>query len=81
MPNERGQSICIGKQKTPKPLNGLTYCLKILTVMGMMGLEKPEKLRHREGWSRRIDDINRLVYQLKDDGTVEVMQCKGHYDD
>ena len=27
-----------------------------------------------------IDDVNRLVYQLKTDASVDVLQCKGHYD-
>jgi len=45
------------------------------------GIGKPERLRHRDGWSRRIDDVNRLVYIVKVDNSVEVLQCKGHYDD
>jgi toxin YoeB len=43
-------------------------------------LGKQEALRHREGWSRRIDEVNRLVYVIRDD-SVEILQCKGHYDD
>ena len=31
-------------------------------------------------WSRRIDDVNRLVYRIEND-LIEVYQCKGHYDD
>lgn len=42
---------------------------------------KPEPLKSYEGfWSRRIDDCNRLVYQVSD-GHTEIIQCKGHYDD
>ena len=65
-------------KKTIKRINML---LKDIVRNGNEGIGKPEPLRYRDGWSRRIDDVNRLVYQLKDDGTVEVLQCKGHYDD
>jgi len=30
-------------------------------------------------WSRRIDERNRLVYQIVEGGIV-VTQCRGHYD-
>jgi len=65
-------------RKTLKRVNQL---LQDITRNGNDGLGKPEPLRHREGWSRRIDDVNRLVYQLHADGSVDVIQCKGHYDD
>ena len=65
-------------KKTLKRINNL---LVDITRNGNNGIGKPEKLLHRDGWSRRIDEINRLVYQLKDDGSVEVLQCKCHYDD
>jgi Txe/YoeB family toxin of Txe-Axe toxin-antitoxin module len=29
------------------------------------GIGKPEPLKHQNGWSRWIDDVHRLVYQLK----------------
>ena len=31
-------------------------------------------------WSRRINDKDRLVYRVSDEG-VTVTQCKGHYND
>jgi len=65
-------------KKTLKRVNNL---LTDITRNGNDGIGKPEKLRHRDGWSRRIDEANRLVYQLKDDGSIEILQCKGHYDD
>jgi toxin YoeB len=65
-------------KKTFKRINLL---LKDIARNGNDGIGKPEPLRHREGWSRRIDDVNRLVYQFTDDGSVEILQCKGHYDD
>jgi toxin YoeB len=49
---------------------------------GHAGLGKAERLSgtRSEWWSRRIDEKNRLVYRLADDG-VEIVQCRGHYDD
>jgi len=64
-----------------KILKRINMLLKDIARNGNEGIGKPEKLRYREGWSRRIDDVNRLVYKLNDDGSIEVLQCKGHYDD
>lgn len=49
---------------------------------GFDGIGKPEPLRGNLSgfWSRRIDDANRLVYRVKD-GVLEIVSCKGHYDD
>lgn len=43
---------------------------------------KAELLKHdKQGWySVRIDEVNRLVYRIKD-GNLEIAQCKGHYND
>ena len=64
-----------------KTLKRINLLLKDISRNGNDGLGKPENLRHRNGWSRRIDDVNRLVYQIKDDGSLEIMQCKNHYGD
>ena len=64
-----------------KILKRINMLLKDIARNGNEGIGKPEKLRYRDGWSRRIDDVNRLVYKLNDDGSIEVLQCKGHYDD
>jgi len=45
------------------------------------GIGKPEALRYRKEWSRRIDEKNRLVYTQDEDGTLLIRACKGHYDD
>ena len=44
------------------------------------GIGKPERLKHLGGdYSRRIDEQNRLVYQISED-TIIVKACKGHYE-
>lgn len=40
---------------------------------------KAEILKNREGFSKRIDKANRLVYTFNSDGDVVVLSCKGHY--
>ena len=64
-----------------KTLKRVNLLIKDISRNGNEGIGKPEPLRNRDAWSRRIDDVNRRVYQLKDDGSVEILQCKGHYDD
>lgn len=44
------------------------------------GIGKPERLKHKPYWSRRIDDKNRLIYDVRED-LVDIKSCKGHYDD
>ena len=45
-----------------------------------IGIGKPEPLvGNLSGyWSRRIDDVHRLVYAV-DDGELAVIACRGHY--
>ncbi len=49
---------------------------------GHTGIGKPEPLKHElQGfWSRRIDDMHRLVYRIADN-RIEIAQCRAHYDD
>ena len=45
------------------------------------GIGKPEPLKHRKAWSRRIDREHRLVYDIDGDGYLWIIACRGHYDD
>lgn len=47
------------------------------------GIGKPEALKHKlSGWySRHIDEKHRLIYRMPDDNTLEISQCRNHYDD
>ena len=66
-------------KKTLKRINQL---LQDISRNGYTGMGKPEPLKHNFAgyWSRRIDEVNRLVYRITD-GTIEVLQCRGHYQD
>jgi toxin YoeB len=46
------------------------------------GIGKPEPLMGNLSgyWSRRIDEVSRLVYAI-DDTDLDVIACRGHYDD
>ncbi len=45
------------------------------------GIGKPEVLRYRKGYSRRIDGEHRLVYDIDEDGDLVICSCKGHYEE
>ena len=45
------------------------------------GIGKPEVLRYRKGYSRRIDAANRLEYDGDRDRNLIIFSCKGHYKD
>lgn len=47
----------------------------------MSGIGKPEPLKGRKVFSRRIDDKNRLVYIADDKGDLIILSCIGHYED
>lgn len=45
------------------------------------GIGKPEALKNQYTgfWSRRIDEKNRLIYQIDEFGLLYIVSCKGHY--
>ena len=47
----------------------------------MKGIGKPEPLKGRKAFSRRIDDGNRLVYIGDENRILVILSCKGHYED
>ena len=65
-----------------KILKKINLLLKDIERGGNDGLGKPEPLKGEfEGfWSRRIDSEHRLIYRLVDE-IVEILSCKGHYND
>lgn len=65
-----------------KTLKRINLLLKDIMRNPFDGIGKPEPLRYLpDCWSRRIDDNgNRVVYRVKN-GSIEILQCKGHYDD
>lgn len=65
-----------------KVLKRINQLLQDIERNRYVGIGKPEALRGDLSgfWSRRIDEVNRLVYRVSGE-FIEVVQCKGHYDD
>jgi len=66
-------------KKTLKRINRL---LQDINRSEYEGIGNPEPLKHDFSgwWSRRIDEMNRLIYRIRDD-TIEIAQCGAHYRD
>ena len=47
------------------------------------GLGHPEPLKENLSgyWSRTIDEKNRLIYKISENGNVLIAHCNGHYND
>ena len=66
-------------KKTMKRINLL---LKDIQRNGALnGIGKPEILKYVNAFSRRIDDENPLVYRIDKLQNIEIISCKGHYED
>lgn len=65
-----------------KTLKRINMLLKDIERGNFDGIGKPEPLKGDMSgfWSRRIDDVNRLVYRIRDN-VLEIVSCKGHYED
>ena len=67
-------------KKTIKRINQL---LKSIERDGaLQGIGKPELLKYGKSgsYSRRIDESNRLIYEISNDQII-VKSCRGHYED
>lgn len=66
-------------KKTLKKINEL---LKDIERNGYKSKGKPEPLKGNLSgfWSVRIDQKNRLIFKIED-GKIEIVQCRTHYDD
>ena len=66
-------------KRTLKKINELVTDIQRNGFMKDLG--KPEVLKHRKGYSREIDDANRLEYGGDSDRNLVIFSCKGHYED
>lgn len=66
-------------KRTLKKLNAL---IRDIQRSPFSGTGKPEPLKGEMSglWSRRMDDVNRVVYSLDND-IISISSCRGHYDD
>ena len=62
-------------------LKKIDTLLKELAIHPKTGTGKPEYLKYKKCWSRRIDEEHRLCYEIYDDVVVVlVLSAFGHYD-
>lgn len=81
-PNVGLTNIYIGKNLIKKLLDKINALIKDIDRNGVSnGTGKPELLKYRKQWSRRINHEDRLVYKLDDNGNLVIVSCRGHYDD
>ncbi len=66
-------------KKTLKKIN--TLLIDIQRNGSGSRLGKAEILKNRKGYSKRIDNKNRLIYDFNANGDVIVISCKGHYEE
>ena len=66
-------------KKTIKKINSLVKDIERNGVA--KGIGKPESLKYRKGWSRRIDQENRLVYDIDERKNLWIISCRGHYEE
>jgi len=63
-----------------KMLRKINSLIKDIERNGYNGIGKPEQLKGDLSgwWSVRIDEVNRLVFQIVENN-IEIYACKGHY--
>ena len=68
-------------KKTVSKINKLIK--DIMRNGALKGIGFPEALKNdmHGCYSRRINEKDRLVYQILDGDIVEILSCKGHYSD
>lgn len=73
---------CYWQSQDKKTLKRINALIKDMRRSPYEGIGKPEPLKENLSgwWSRRIDDVHRIVYCEKD-GAIIIASCKGHYDD
>jgi len=77
-----GLIIFTGKGKTRRHTHTrINLLIKETMCSPEEGIGKPEALKENLSglWSRRIDDVNRLVYAIEKDPLV-IIACRFHYE-
>jgi toxin YoeB len=66
-------------KRTLKKINALIIDIQRNGLL--MGEGHPERLKHRDGYSRHIDKKNRLEYDGDGKTSLVIISCRGHYED
>lgn len=80
--DEAWDDYCYWESQDKKTLRRIHLLLKDIDRNGNLGIGKPEPLKGSLSgyWSRRIDDINRIVYKI-DGEAIKIIQCGSLYRD
>ena len=75
------EEYCIWQTQDKKIVKRINAIIKDILRKPYEGIAKPEPLKFSLSgyWSRRIDDVNRIVYGVKGERII-IVSCKGHYD-
>lgn len=76
------EDYCYWQTQDKKTLKRINNLIRDIQRDCYHGIGKPEPLKEYFSgwWSRRIDDVNRIVYRAQGDDII-IASCKGHYDD
>ena len=80
--DEAWEDYLYWQSQDKKTLKRINQLIRDIERTRYSGIGKPEPLKGElQGfWSRRIDETHRLVYRFRND-ILEILSCKGHYDD
>ncbi len=80
--DEAWEDYTYWQSQDKKTLKRINMLIKDIERGNFEGIGKPEPLKGDFSgfWSRRIDEVNRLVYRVNGD-ILEIISCKGHYED
>lgn len=73
---------CYRQSQDKKTLKRINTIIKDIMRDSFSGIGKPEPLKSNLSgwWSRRIDEVNRIVYKVSGDSII-IASCRGHYDE
>ena len=70
------------QREDKKMVKRINELVKDIDGNGLLnGIGKPEPLKHRKAFSRRITDEHRLVYNVDSNQNLIIYSCKYHYED
>lgn len=76
------QDYLYWQKQDKKTLKKINILLEDIRRNGVMqGIGKPEPLKHRSGYSRRVDEYNRLIYDADELHNIKILSCRGHYEE
>ena len=79
--NEAWDDYLYWQTQDKKTLLKINKLVKDIERNGLSeGISKPEPLRYRKGWSRRIDEKICLIYDIDESGNILIASCRGHYE-